>query len=438
MRARSERALPREGPRPGAALTNTAVIEQDVTDLEVDDNGAPQRVNEYIVGEELGRGAFARVYKCAKLVDGQSLEFAMKIFNKSLLKRKQEFTRVAGRMVATNAFQKVQKEIAIMKKLCHPNLTRLHEVIDSPEDDKLYLILNVISGGQLLDFDNHAMRYRYTREPGPTVDEKSVTPLRVVHDCLVDLASGLDYLQRNLICHRDIKPENIFVTDMSEYILGDFGVAHMFAEPGHATLLKNTEGTYHYLAPECTSGDAFDPFKVDIWAVGVTVFAMVYGTLPFGMAVTDGPPGVLRAIREDPLVFPHEIEPLLHDLLMQLLDKSPATRISILQLLEHPWITVAASRKAPNPTESVTVTSDEIAKAFTASYKLFLMVKLKLKLHAKLARARSALAAKQSEISTATTTTINEGVNLIRRRSMRKVSDAAIPVSASEPSCHVM
>ncbi|KDO19899.1 CAMKK protein kinase [Saprolegnia parasitica CBS 223.65] len=436
MRASSDRALARDNSKRGTALTTTTttVVEKDATNVEVDEHGAPQRVNEYVVHEELGRGAFARVYKCTKLEDDEPKEFAIKVFNKSLLKRKQEFTRVAGRMVATNAFQKVQREIAIMKKLRHPNLTRLHEVIDSPEDDKLYLILNVISGGQLMDFDNHAMLYRYTHEPGPSLDERSVTPLRVVHDCLADLAWALDYLHRNHICHRDIKPENVLVTDDSDYILGDFGVAHMFSESNHATLLKSTEGTYHYLAPECTTGT-----HMDIWALGVTVFAMVFGTLPFGMTVTDGPAGVLRAIREDPLVLPHEIDPLLHNLLTQLLDKSPATRISIVQVQEHPWITTAAARKAPNPIDTITVTSDEMAKAFTASYELFLMVKLKRSLHAKLARARTVLATKQNEISTATATAITESVNAVRRRSTRKVSDTAIPVCGrADPACHVM
>ncbi|OQR90730.1 protein kinase [Achlya hypogyna] len=429
------------GPRPSRRATVTGgedaseVQEKEVTAIELDDAGAPHRVNEYAIGAELGRGAFARVYRGSK--DGEL--FAIKVFNKSLLKRKQEFKRVGGRMVATNAFQKVQKEVAIMKKLRHPNLTRLYEVIDSPEDDKLFLVLDLIAGGQLLLFDAKAQRYSYTRDggapsPGP------VTPVDVIQDCLVDVAWGLDYLHRNLICHRDIKPENILVTEDEQYVLGDFGVAHMFSETDAELSLKSTEGTYHFLAPECTTGEPFDPFKVDVWALGVTLFAMVFGTTPFGASAAT-PAEVLTAVRSDPLVFPNAVDPELQDLLERLLDKAPTSRLSISGLLVHPWLTasVVAAAKAPNVTDAIDVSGDEIAVAFTRNNKMLLLTLLKLKLNAKLRRARASLAERAKADETAAPTRPADDLPK-PRRSSRQVSDVAIETRSpvGDPTCRLM
>ncbi|OQR90735.1 protein kinase [Achlya hypogyna] len=362
------------------------VKETAVAEVQESDSGVPEQVNDYKIGALLGEGAYSKVYLCEKTSGGVTTQYAMKVLNKSFLKRKREFKKVGGRMVASNAFQKVQKEIAIMKKLRHPNLTHLHEVIDAESQDKMFLVLELVTGGQVMDWDSAALRYSY-------IGTNDVAPLAVVQACVVDMALALEYLHMNQICHRDIKPENVLMTnDKTSYKLSDFGVAHMFTDEDMATELKNTEGTYHYLAPECTVGAAFDPFKVDVWALGVTAFAMLFGSLPFGATkehIEGGALAIMQAIREDALVFPSSaLGPDGEDALRRLMDKDPAMRISLPELLAHPWLAGAARHERASVVE---VSPEEINLAFTPVNNFILMTKLKIKFGAKLLKARRTL-----------------------------------------------
>ena len=117
------------------------VVEVKVTttaELKHDRDENVKKVNAYGIGKQLGKGSFGTVYKGTKGGD----DFALKVLKRSLLKRK--------RMGRTgNAFEAVLREIAVMKKLHHPNVVKLYEVIDDPERDELYLVMEFIDGGDL-------------------------------------------------------------------------------------------------------------------------------------------------------------------------------------------------------------------------------------------------------------------------------------------------
>ncbi|OQR81802.1 kinase [Thraustotheca clavata] len=373
------------------------VKETDVAQVQESDSGVPEQVNDYKIGALLGEGAYSKVYLCEKTSNGATMQYAMKVLNKSFLKRKREFKKVGGRMVASNAFLKVQKEIAIMKKLRHPNLTCLHEVIDAESQDKMFLVLELVTGGQVMDWDSNELVYKYLDTNKPASKE-------IVQDCIVDVAMALKYLHVNQICHRDIKPENVLMTnDKTSYKLSDFGVAHMFTAEDMATELKNTEGTYHFIAPECTLGTSYDPFKVDIWALGVTAFAMLFGSLPFGgkrEQLEGGALAIMTAIREDPLVFPSNIlDAECKDMLLKLLEKDPATRITLAELLAHPWLIGASRKERDSRASLIEVSPEEINCAFTPVNNFILMTKLKIKFGAKLMKARRTLREESSRSS---------------------------------------
>ncbi len=93
---------------------------------------------------------------------------------------------VNGRPVHSNAFNKVVKEIAIMKKLRHPNMTKLHEVIDDAEHDKMFLVLELVTGGQVMDWHQDSMLYNYRGAAEPA-------PVNVVQTCVLDIALALEY-----------------------------------------------------------------------------------------------------------------------------------------------------------------------------------------------------------------------------------------------------
>ncbi|RHZ39214.1 hypothetical protein DYB26_001147, partial [Aphanomyces astaci] len=320
------------------ATADEEVKQTDVAQVEENDDGVPSQVNEYKVGSFLGEGAFSKVYLCHTTVDFLRTNYALKILNKSFLKRKREIKMVDGRPVHSNAFHKVVKEVAIMKKLRHPNLTKLHEVIDDAEHDKMYLVLELVTGGQVMDWDQQAMLYKYLGEDKPAP---------------------------NVLRSND------------HYKLSDFGVAHMF-DDDDANELKNTEGTYHYLAPECTVGKAYDPFKVDVWALGVTAYAMLFRRLPFAHSrekMTGGALAIMQCIREDALEIPTlDVDDDCLDVLRRLMDKDPETRITLTELKNHPWLQRAKQALLEQDEESaalamrlsvVSISESDIDLAFT-------------------------------------------------------------------------
>ncbi|ETK91917.1 serine/threonine protein kinase [Phytophthora nicotianae] len=367
------------------------VIETDTANVQVNSEGATSYVNNYKIMDMLGEGTFSKVYLCQ---NDTGTEFALKIINKSILKRKREYKRVDGKLVLSNAFQKVQKEVAIMKKLAHSNLVRLYEVIDSPADDKLFLVLELIRGGQVMHWDDQKFRY-YARNTTTGVLGKET-----VRECMRDVVAALDFLHSNHICHRDIKPENILLSG-DQYKLADFGVAHMNEDEPSISInngnvsslkLRSTEGTYHFLAPECTTGDEYDPYQVDVWAMGVTMFTLLSGTLPFGTGVASLS-DVMTSIREDTLALPPNLDTECSELLAQLLEKNPHKRITVSQLKTHPWLSGADDEliRRPSSTE-VIVTQQEIEAAFTPVNNFILVMKLKMKMSSRLNNARKALA----------------------------------------------
>ncbi|KAE9088096.1 hypothetical protein PF007_g20106 [Phytophthora fragariae] len=363
------------------------VIETDRADVQVNSAGAISYVNSYKIMQMLGEGTFSKVYLCQNEAGD---EF---VINKSILKRKREYKRVDGKLVLSNAFQKVQKEVAIMKKLAHPNLVRLYEVIDSPADDKLFLVLELIRGGQIMYWDDKKFRY-FARNKSTGVLGKDA-----VRECLRDVVAALAFLHRNHICHRDIKPENILLSG-DQFKLADFGVAYMnedapavAAKPEDASLrLRSTEGTYHFLAPECTTGDEYDPYQVDVWALGVTMFTLLVGTLPFGTSVASLS-DVMTSIREDALILPPDLDPECAELLTLLMEKNPRLRITIPQLKTHPWVSRAGGELDRRSSGlEVMVTQQEIEAAFTPVNNFILVMKLKMKMSSRLNNARKSLA----------------------------------------------
>ncbi|KAG7378019.1 hypothetical protein PHYPSEUDO_010677 [Phytophthora pseudosyringae] len=409
------------------------VIETATADVQVNSAGATSYVNNYKIMNMLGEGTFSKVYLCQSEAGNEFvseyrklyvivLGRALKVINKSILKRKREYKRVDGKLVLSNAFQKVQKEVAIMKKLAHSNLVRLYEVIDSPADDKLFLVLELIRGGQIMYWDDKKFRY-LARNTRTEVLEKDA-----VRECMRDVVAALDFLHRNHICHRDIKPENILLAG-DQYKLADFGVAHMnedelpaAARAGNtsALRLRSTEGTYHFLAPECTTGDEYDPYQVDVWALGVTMFTLLLGTLPFGTSVASLS-DVMTSISVDPLILPPDLDSDCAELLTQLLEKDPRLRITVPQLKNHAWLSGAGGDLARGSSGvEVMVTQQEIEAAFTPVNNFILVMKLKMKMSSRLNNARKSLA-KLSDVSGA-------------RRAEAVPVTKHVPVSSPQPA----
>src|SRR5262245_18516676 len=108
------------------------------------------RVNQYLLHGKLGEGAYGVVLECE---DDKQQRFALKYVSKSLLKRQKEYTKVGRKMTITTAFDDVKREIALMKKLHHPRIVSLYEVVDDPDNDKLFMIMELVNGGQVMEWN---------------------------------------------------------------------------------------------------------------------------------------------------------------------------------------------------------------------------------------------------------------------------------------------
>ncbi|GMF28362.1 unnamed protein product [Phytophthora lilii] len=381
--------------------------DDDDSDSDSDDGGASSAsasstvgsaITKYEVVRELGRGATA-VVQLGRLRGGDEL-VALKVFKTSLLKKMREVRRVGRRMVVSTALDKVQVEIAIMKKLHHPNLLNLLEVFDD-DLETLVLMLEYAPSGQVMQW--YPEEKLYKKSKSKEKDCFSEEELRV---CVRQLLLGLEYLHENNICHRDLKPENILVGQDGTYKIADFGVAHFFEEddkeakanaageaapaapkPRKKGYVATTAGTYAFMGPETLKGGEYSAYAADIWALGITTHALAFGTIPFydPDVVT-----LFEMIEKNPIELENQSDNNgnggsegLVELLYGLLEKDPEKRWSLQKCKEHPWVLEGLSEQekqeyVETSYEAVTVGPEDLACAVTRVTSLNVILRVKL------------------------------------------------------------
>jgi [calcium/calmodulin-dependent protein kinase] kinase len=223
----------------------------------------------------------------------------------------------------------------------HPNVVRLFSVIDDESSDKLYMILEYMSGGTLcktvkpsrLNEDSNS----YFSWSCPPVD------LSNIRRKFLDVLHGLHFLHRHNVIHMDIKPDNILLDAEGNCKLSDFGVSFLINESfvRDEDVLCGVQGTPLFFAPEMLGGTTFHGKATDIWALGVTIYIALFERYPFHGVDNHA---LSRAIVEDEVYFPNmEGGEDLLDALRRMLCKEPALRITTHQLVSHP----AFSNKVP-------------------------------------------------------------------------------------------
>ena len=188
------------------------------------------RLNEYRIGREIGRGAYGTVLKARK---PKQPEVAIKVAKRSALKR--------IRHGKGTALDSALREIAVMKRLSHPNVVQLIEVIDDPARDELYLVMELVTGGTLA-------------EP---IAKGQVSSEATLVRWMRDVALGLEHLHLSGVVHRDLKPENILWDKAAQRAkLADFGAAAICAEGPAGDYVRGTAGTPAFFAPEMCGDDS--------------------------------------------------------------------------------------------------------------------------------------------------------------------------------------
>lgn len=207
-----------------------------------------------------------------------------------------------------------------MKKLHHSNLVELYEVLDDPEEDSLYIVMERCRKGVAMrvGFEEHADQYD---------DERCRLWFR-------DLLLGIEYLHAHGIAHRDIKPDNCLLTDDDVLKVVDFGVSEMFEK--HSEMLSDKAvGSPAFFPPElCVPhhGDVSGR-AADIWSMGVTLYCLRYGRLPFEK---EGILELYEAIRSDQVELDDEVGDNFRHLMARILEKDPKKRIKMAELRVRP------------------------------------------------------------------------------------------------------
>ncbi|KAG6018320.1 hypothetical protein E4U41_003974 [Claviceps citrina] len=306
------------------------------------------RINQYVIVEEIGRGSYGAVHRAT---DQYGNEYAVKEFSKARLRKRAQSHilrlgphgtprlslsrpgRAPGgplspQLTGLRAGEKndalffIREEIAIMKKLNHPNLVQLIEVLDDPEEDSLYMVMEMCKKGVIMSvglgksadpYDAESCRYWFR-----------------------DLLLGIEYLHAQGVIHRDIKPDNLLLSDDEVLKIVDFGVSEMFDKSDTMRVSKSA-GSPAFMAPElCGKLQDVSGKAADLWSMGVTLFCLRYGRLPFNRA---GVLEIYEAIKSDDPPIPEGEDPDFVDLMSRILEKDPKRRITMSELREHPWVT---------------------------------------------------------------------------------------------------
>uniref|UniRef100_A0A0X3PTU7 SNF-related serine/threonine-protein kinase n=1 Tax=Schistocephalus solidus TaxID=70667 RepID=A0A0X3PTU7_SCHSO len=254
----------------------------------------------YDLGPTIGKGHYAVVKLARHVFTGESV--AVKVIDKTRL----------DQVSREHLFQ----EVVCMKLVQHPNVVRLYEVIDTV--NKLYLVLELGDGGDLYDYimkhenglSEHLAK-RYFRQ----------------------IVTAISYCHNLHVVHRDLKPENVvFFEQLGVVKLTDFGFSNQFV-PG-----KNLEtacGSLAYSAPEILLGNSYDAPKVDIWSLGVILYMLVCGHLPFEEANDSE---TLTKIMDCEYQLPPHLSPACCNLISRLLIRDPAKRALLDEILQDDWL----------------------------------------------------------------------------------------------------
>ncbi|XP_020363456.1 MAP/microtubule affinity-regulating kinase 4-like isoform X1 [Oncorhynchus kisutch] len=255
-------------------------------------------IGNYRLLKTIGKGNFAKVKLARHILTGK--EVAIKIIDKNQLN--------------PTSLQKLFREVRIMKGLNHPNIVQLFEVIET--ENTLYLIMEYASGGEVFD---------YLVSHGRMKEKEARAKFR-------QIVSAVHYCHLKNIVHRDLKAENLLLDADSNIKIADFGFSNEFTM---GNKLDTFCGSPPYAAPELFQGKKYDGPEVDIWSLGVILYTLVSGSLPFdGQNLKELRERVLRGKYRVPFYMSTDCEGILRRFLVL----NPTKRCTLEQIMNDKWI----------------------------------------------------------------------------------------------------
>ena len=276
------------------------------------------KINFYLYGRQIGQGAFGKVNLGLNVLTGRVV--AIKSFKSSEEKFKSNM-------------KKILYETNLMKRLNHPNITKILEVFH--DEGYMLIIMEYINGGNLFSFVKKRRK----------LSEKTAKFL------FRQIIQGIKYIHSQNIVHRDIKLENIIIDFNNNVKICDFGIGKILK---HSDELINEKcGTPMYMAPEIilsNNSKAYKGFPIDIWASGITLYIMLTGSLPYNISDKSKEEFSLKKMKKKnhtDLQFQiinfnlkkiKKISDEANNLLSGLLNKNPDKRLTCDEILNHPWL----------------------------------------------------------------------------------------------------
>ncbi|KAI9892423.1 MAG: hypothetical protein M1814_001380 [Vezdaea aestivalis] len=274
------------------------------------------------LGRTLGKGSTARVRLAKHEITGQLA--AIKIVSKKAGSFTRSHSLANDKMKAlmredeTEQARRlpfgIEREVVIMKLIEHPNVIQLYDVWENRNE--LYLVLEYVDGGEL---------WQHLYDRGRFGERQAVGLFR-------QILSAISHCHQFNICHRDMKPENILLDKDGNIKLADFGMAAL--QPQGVMLLTSC-GSPHYAAPELLEGKQYNGSKVDVWAIGVILYSLLAGSLPFdGSSV----PSLLAKILKGKYYMPPEFSAEARGLIGSLLQSKPEKRLNVNDIWHQPLL----------------------------------------------------------------------------------------------------
>uniref|UniRef100_A0A8C2AKW4 non-specific serine/threonine protein kinase n=1 Tax=Cyprinus carpio TaxID=7962 RepID=A0A8C2AKW4_CYPCA len=264
----------------------------------VNHSGRPLQVGFYEIIKTLGKGNFAVVKLARHKVT--KTEVAIKIIDKTRLDE--------------SDLKKIKREVQIMKLLKHPHIIKLYQVMETK--DMLYIVMEHAKNGEMFDYLT-------------SVGHLSEAEARCKFWQILD---AVEYCHKHHVVHRDLKAENLLLDSNMHIKLADFGFGNFYI-PGKS--LSTWCGSPPYAAPEVFEGKEYEGPSLDIWSLGVLLYVLVCGTLPFDGTTL---PALRRRVTDGRFRVPFFMSQDCESLIRRMLAVDPSKRFSVAQIKQHRWM----------------------------------------------------------------------------------------------------
>ncbi len=270
----------------------------------------------YKIIEKIAEGSFGSVYKARRKKRRKGKTYAIKVID---IAKVQKETALIAKQSEQEIKSKINTEISLHKSLNHSNIVKFHAYGQCNDaKDTWYIVMEYIEGQTLLDYLTDK-----TNNDEPCDDESTIKMyFKQILDALV-------HCHEKGIAHRDIKLENIMITkDKKKVVLVDFGLSKKIPSTG---LCKTKCGSMGYAPPEIyTSNSEYPAVMVDVYSLGIVLYAMCFLKIPFAMDS--------YSCLYETLKVPNTVSLNLQRLIKDMLKKSPLDRIPLQQIYQRSWL----------------------------------------------------------------------------------------------------